>query len=283
MDASVQPQVARLPKAISNLPPFPAVAIRALRMASTSDERLRELHDLVSTDPVFSAEILRFANSPLYGISTEVKNTLQASILLGYERVRGLVLTIGMRIYLRPSPDTPVLRACWLHSLACAILCEEFSCLGNIDKDLAYTAGVIHDIGQLALIAAHSKEYQQLVDDPAHSAVDLLQRERELFGIDHCQAGGSLVAAWHLPMEFLEATSQHHQQDCDGKFDLTAVVALSCEMADALGFGLVSPAKSPSCEEILGRVPEHEQLLLPSRSAELAARIASKIKCIEAV
>lgn len=265
------------------MPPFPAVAIRALRMVSTSDERLRELHDLVCTDPVFAAEILRFANSPLYGIRTEVRNTLQAAILLGYERVKGLVLTIGMRIYLRPSSDTPVLRTCWLHSLACAILCEDFAAAAGADKDVAYTAGIIHDIGRLALITAHPKLYQQAVGDGPISPLDLLYRERELFGIDHCQAGHSLVTAWELPVEFLEVTSQHHRQQHDGSFDLCTIVALSCEMADNLGFGLTPSAGSRSREQLVEQVPEPGRFPFLSQPAELAGRITSKIKTLEAV
>jgi HD-like signal output (HDOD) protein len=283
MDVSQQPHSPALPKVISNLPPFPAVALRAMRMASTSDERLRDLHDLICTDPVFSAEILKFANSPLYGISSEIKNTLQATILLGYERVRGLVLTIGMRAYLRPAQELPALRACWLHSLACAMVAEEFAAVCEIDKDLAYTAGVVHDIGRLALIATHPRQYPEVLNGAGHRPVELMQRERELFGMDHCQAGHSLIAAWNLPVDFLDVTSKHHQRRSDGTFDLLAVIASSCEMADALGFGLVPPASSRSCDEILGEVPEHERLYLPTRSAELAARIAAKINCIESM
>jgi len=283
MNLSVQPRVAALPKVISSLPPFPAVAIRALRMASTGDERLRELHDLICTDAVFSAEILKFANSPLYGISSEIKNTLQASILLGYERIRGLVLTIGMRTYVSPAQDAPALRACWRHSLACALIAEEFASVSTIDKDSAYTGGVVHDIGRLALIATHHKQYQEIFTEAEHNPLDLMQRERDVFGIDHCQAGHALISAWNLPAELLDVTSRHHQRSSDGTFDLLAVVSAACEMADALGFGLVPEKQSRNWNEILDEVPEHELLHLPLSSSELAERIASKIKYIESM
>src|SRR5271166_5345944 len=75
-----------------DLPPFPAIAIRALQLVSNSETRLSELHDLICTDPAFAAEILRLVNSPLYGIRTEITSTLQAAMLLGFERVKGVAL-----------------------------------------------------------------------------------------------------------------------------------------------------------------------------------------------
>jgi len=283
MDLSVQGQRVSLPKAISNLPPFPAVAIRALQMVSTGEERLRELHDLICTDPAFSAEILKFANSPLYGIRIEIKNTLQATILLGYQRVKGLVLTMGMRAYLGQTLEVPVLRACWRHSLACAILAEEFAKVSTVDKDVAYTAGIIHDVGRLALAVTHPKQYHDLLEKGQGQPLDLVQRERELFGIDHCQAGHSLITAWNLPAEFIEITSRHHDRPTDSAFDLLSVISLSCEMADTLGFGLVHSPGTLRWEDILKRVPVRENLELPPAAEELTARIASKISCIESI
>jgi HD-like signal output (HDOD) protein len=64
------------PLSLNHLPPFPAVALRALQLASDGNTRLRELHEVIRTDPAFSSELLRIANSPLYGIRVEIKNTL---------------------------------------------------------------------------------------------------------------------------------------------------------------------------------------------------------------
>src|SRR5438477_9881536 len=91
--------VVELPPALRALPPFPAVALKALNVLSGTDSSLIELCDLIRTDPVFSAEILKVANSPLVAFSKEVTNMLQASMLLGFRRLRRLVITVGFRSY----------------------------------------------------------------------------------------------------------------------------------------------------------------------------------------
>jgi len=283
MELASRTRTVALPKAISSLPPLPTVVVRALQMVSNNDERLRQLHDVICADPAFSVELLKLANSPLYGISTEIRSTLQAAILMGYERLKGIVLTVGMRSYLGDALHLPALRASWRHSLACAMIAEELAAVSAIDKDVAYTAGIIHDIGRLALIASDTRKYEQVAKCEGPGAADYLQKEREVFGIDHCQAGEALVIAWRLPFEFIEITSRHHEHTEDGLFDTLAVVKSSCATADALGFGFRPAPADRNCGEILGRAPAYERLLLLPQPEELASRIDRKIQCMDSM
>ena len=261
------------------LPPFPSVAIRALQLVSKSDTRLYELHELISSDPVFSSELLKLANSPLYGIRTEIHSTMQATILLGFERVKALALTIGIRSYLGASPQTLVLRSCWTHSLACAIAAEEIAGAGFVDKDVAYTAGLIHDIGRIALAFLDPERYAALVEDASTDA-DLLSLERELFAVDHCEAGRFLLESWKLPSIFCEIVSRHHESAQGSAFDLLAVVKLGCAISDALEFGL-RPVGSPAYQQLLAELPDYVRNRIRGTPEEIAARITSKIRCYE--
>lgn len=195
------PQADRFAKQLKSvdLPPFPAVAIRALQLVSQSETRLSELHDLISADPAFAVEILRLANSPLYGIRVEIVSTVQATILLGFERVKGLALTIAMRAYIEDLLHVPALRASWRHSLACAAAAEELAAASSMDKDSAYTGALIHDIGRLALAVMQPDSYNQLFQNTTGTPESVLQKERESFGADHCEAGRLLTTSWNLP------------------------------------------------------------------------------------
>lgn len=283
MELAGQSREVSLPKIISSLPPLPTIVVRALQMVASSEERLRQLHDLICTDPAFAAELLKFANSPLYGIATEVKSTLQAAILMGYERLKGIVLTVGMRSYLGNASNIPSLKACWRHSLACAMIAEELAAVSGVDKDVAYTAGIIHDIGRLALISANPRLYEKVSTFKASSPADYLKKEKEVLGIDHCQAGHALVTAWRLPLEFVEITSQHHEPPSDGVFDTLAIVKASCGAAEALGFGFQPMPADRNCAEILSEMPAYDRLQLLPEPAELAARIDGKIICVESM
>ena len=262
-----------------DLPPFPGVAVRALQLVSEPESRLRDLHELISMDQAFAAELLRLANSPLYGIRAEVTSSLQAVMLLGYERVKGLLLTLAVKSYIGQSLEAPLLKACWSHSLASAMIAEELAAPTAIDKDVAYTAALIHDIGRLGLAMVDPEGYNKLRDKPPLDADSMLQAERESFGIDHCQAGGLLMTAWNLPLAFIEVASYHHDPRKGDILSLVDVVSLGCQIADALGFAVIPIAAQ--YEDILSGLPDNMRAVLPPGAAKLLRRIADKMNGIE--
>jgi putative nucleotidyltransferase with HDIG domain len=276
-----RPQQAGVPLDSIEIPPFPAIAIKALQLISKDYSRLSELSNLICSDAAFSAEMLRIVNSPFFGLRTEVKGVLQATLLLGLERVKGLVLTIGMRAYLGEALKVPALRACWRHSLACAMIAEDLTKKSLEEKDVAYTAGIIHDIGRFGLAVAYPERYASFLARTVDGPAAVLERERELFGINHCEAGRSLVLRWNLPKEFVRVTSEHHQRATGGTFDLVAVVRASCMMADALGFEVVLPREPRNYKELLAELPERHRSLLSRDAEELSFRIAEKINSLE--
>jgi len=256
------------------------VALRAINVLSGTDTSLRELCDLIRPDPVFAAEILRIANSPLVAFSKEITSVLQASMLLGFRRLRKLVLTVGLRSYMDGSP-TSAQQACWRHSFASAIVAERIARWNSIDRDFAYTAGILHDIGRVALATINPRIYADLIDlVAANPNCDVLQCEREAFGIDHCCAGRLLVTQWKLPEEFIEITSRHHEP-LTHQEDAAEVVRLSCMLADVLGFAAVPHRSIRSFEEILAQFPESVRKHFPGNE-ELASEIANEITVIEA-
>jgi len=305
---------------LAELPPFPVVALRALKLVANSDTCLRDLHDLIRTDQVFSAELLRIANCPLYGIRSQIKSTMQAVILLGFKRVRAVVLTIGVKNYLGAALKIPAVRACWRHSLACAMISEELaklSFLGTrfdgfdglldrppalampfrwttgfdhksasrtvVDKDVAYTAGMIHDVGRLALAVTWPQAYADLQSSTGDGSRDMLQREREAFGMDHCEAGNALGKAWNFPHELIEVMFRHHAPMDKTAFTLLTAVQLGCRMSDALGFGAGGAANPAGYEELIRELPEGQRQHFDCDPEELARAVAHKINTIEPI
>ncbi len=262
-----------------DLRPFPGVAVKALQLVSEPKSRLRDLHDLISMDQVFAAEILRLANSPLYGIRAEITSTLQAVMLLGYERVKGLLLTLAVKTYIGQSLQAPILKACWSHSLACATIAEELAGATTIDKDVAYTAALIHDIGQLALAMIETEGYNELRNKGLINGDSILQAEHDLFGLDHCQAGGLLMTTWNLPLTFIEVASYHHDPRKSESLDLVGVVSLSSQIADALGFSVIPIATR--YDDMVTNLPDDARRILPVEATKLLQRIADKMNLIE--
>ena len=263
-----------------NLPPFHPVALRLMRAASSDDVPLTEVAAIVRSDGVFAAEILRLANSPLFGFRQEIESILHAVCLLGPERVRGLALTVALRRFLGGVLATEAARVCWRHNLACALLCEELSGAYFLSKDPSYTAGFLHDIGRLALLASFPAQYAQMLGLAALHRLDVRECEQGAFGLDHCVAGSWLVEEWQFPVEFREFTGRHHDPPDGHKFDMTTLVQLGCRTADALGFDVTGPGCHAGPVELRPRLPKSVSHRFGSDS-DLMLAIAEKINALE--
>lgn len=273
-------ETAERPWALINLPPFPAVAMRVLQLLSREDLGLKELTQQIQADPVLASEILVLANSVLFGFRTEIRSILQATTLLGAQRVKGIALTIAMKTYLTKSFQIPALLACWRHNLATALVAEELARISLIEKDFAYVAGLLHDVGRLALGMIKPIEYANLLTANTKEAVNILSAERELFGMDHCEAGRWLTESWKLPKVFVEVAGRHHAPK-GNTFDIVALVNRSCLMADTLGFSAVESASQKRFEDILLSLPERERKRFDPDPKKFAVNLAIKIHSLE--
>jgi HD-like signal output (HDOD) protein len=270
------------PWAHLKIPPFPRIAIEVLQLASGENASMREISELISSEPAFSSEVVTIANCPLYARRVAVTNVLQAIALLGTQNLKGLCLTVGVRAYLGDALNNTTLRAIWRHSLACALVAEELASAGSIDKNSAYTAGLMHDVGRLALAVLRPREYAALLETHQGSARSILEPERELFGFDHCEAGRYLVTDWKLPPSFSVIVSDHHpERGRKPTWGMSAMINLSCKIADSIGFAVFVGCETAAYEDLLEELPARERRVFRTNVADLALDVASKINAVE--
>jgi putative nucleotidyltransferase with HDIG domain len=249
MQAVSEPTSTR-PWALEGLPPFPPVAMRVLQVLSQEDAVLRQLAELIRMDPAFSAEILRLANSAAFGFSARIDNLGRAIVLLGTERVRALTMTVALGIYTKHCRNNKVMQASWSHTLATAFLSEMLAQACALNRDRAYTAGLMHDIGRLGLLVAYPAEYENLTAVAVENSISVLEVERGMFDIDHCEAGRWLAKDWNFPVELQETIGTHHNGWTPSRRDLNWVLQIACSMADTLGFQVIQPCtpiRLPNC------------------------------------
>jgi len=254
-----------VPIALRRLPPFPPAAARLIGLLADPDVPLDQVARILKTDAVLSAEVLRLANSPLAGARYPVGSVLQALSLLGLRRVTSLVLTLNVTRLVGPGAHSGLARTCWRHNLATALAAKAFAGAFDVDADEAYTAGLLHDAGRLALLATDPDQYERIVAQDG----DLCESERACFGIDHCEAGAWLIHHWNLPAAFAEAAFAHHTP-LEGAGILTALAHVGCSVADQLGFS------------VTGAVADHAELAAePALDEHVSYSIAATINAIE--
>ncbi|MGC9971102.1 MAG: HDOD domain-containing protein [Bryobacteraceae bacterium] len=268
------------PWAVARLRPFPPVAAKLLRVVAIDNVVFHQVAELIRVDAVFSAEVLRLANSPLLGCRREVVSILHAMALLGLERLKSLVLMVALRNHMAGALQDPSLLRCWRHSLASAFLCQDLGAACWLDKDQCYTAGLMHDVGRLALLASFPGDYSELLRSVDASGSDLLEAERARFEIDHCAVGCWLITEWDLPEDFLPVVGTHHAELCGGKFDVAAATRVACRMADVLGFQAAGPPPSITLAGIADRLPEPARARWEEPDAALV-ELAGNINAVE--
>lgn len=266
------------------LPPFPQVALRVLQLANNENVQLHQLSELISSDPAFASEVLTIANSLLYAPRFPASSVLQAIAVMGANNLQGLCLTVGVRGYMGKALNEPAMRAIWRHNLACALIADQLASVGFMDRDVAYTSGVIHDIGRLALAVIRPKDYSLPLGAHSGTPASILKVERDLFGWDHCEAGRQLITDWKLPPEFEAIAGDHHAPRAkDDPWDMPNLINVSCRMADTAGF-----AAFPGCEvtpfpELLDELPARERKLFHATVEPLSFEISKKINAVESV
>jgi putative nucleotidyltransferase with HDIG domain len=249
----VRPQA---PWALRLLPPFPSIAQRIMTLASREDVNIHELADLVKMDPSFSAELLRLANSALFSVRGEVTSLAQAIFVVGADRTATMATLVVVNRMVRSSVRIEALRKVWIHSLVTGIVAEEAARAARMNRDSAYTAGLLHNLGTLGLMSAYPDEYSRMLEVSDDFGFDLLRTERDLFEIDHCAAGAYLAQDWDFPDELAAIMASHHDDPVAGERSLYNLVKISWRLSDTLGYAAFSPAKQWSWEDLVALLPD---------------------------
>jgi len=267
------------PWALHSLPPLPAVALELLGLLDDSQVPLRRISALLRIDPALSAEVLRVANSALYGVSRRVEEISHAALVLGSEVIKRIALTVAINRFSRNAGRDRLLRKCWDHSLATALLAERLAPSLGQESGRAYMAGLLHDVGRLALIACYPAEYAHLLAVVREYSLDELESERELFDIDHCEAGCWLAEEWKLPEAFAHAIARHHESDCR-EGPLVSLVAAAHALAEALGYPVGRDETERSVTEIIDSLPVEDKAGLSAAMQDLELRIDKAVGLI---
>lgn len=212
---------------IDALPTLPAVATRLLSVTSNDESNAKDVIDLVKSDPSLSAKVLALCKAVDQGVGLrgDALTIDRAVVFLGFNAVRNAVLSLKV---FEPFDDRPnpadqaaagdganEFKDCfdrtgfWWHSLAVAVAAQQIALAHPNESDLpadeAFLAGLLHDLGKLALDYVMPRSFARVVELADQQRGNIAEFERRVIGLDHHTAGKRLAEQWHLP---------HFLQDC---------------------------------------------------------------------
>lgn len=237
---------------IDSLPTLPGVAARVLQLASSQDSSARDLTLLIESDQSLTSRILTLVNSPAFRRGKPVGTIDRAVSLLGFEAVRNSVLSLKV-FDLFSRKGASAFRSCfdrkafWKHSLAVAVASQMIARrVRGTGAEEAFVAGLLHDIGKVALDYALPKTFDQVIRRVQVQHRPYVEAEMSILGMDHTGIGKRLAENWKFPASLANVIWLHHQdvehlpKNIEGD-RLVEIVHLADLVARQVRIGLGSP------------------------------------------
>ena len=228
---SIKPVTDDVQQAIETIRPIPQVALKVLRIIEEGTYDIEKVSAEVKKDQVISARTIQLCNSAMFTKRHDVVSLDHALVFLGQELFIKLVISAAVQSYYSQSGNGYSLckGGLYHHAIGTAMIAEKIA--GITEKALpgvAYTAGLLHDIGKVVLDQYITGAYPMLYREFQDRQAEIIDVETRVLGMDHTRVGEILANKWSLPAPLAKAIRYHHRPEEDRNNDpLTTVVYLA--------------------------------------------------------
>jgi putative nucleotidyltransferase with HDIG domain len=230
-------QFKALTEDIQDLPTLPSVVLKLNSMIRSPRTSAQQVGNLISNDPALTAKALKLVNSAFYGFPRKITNITHAIVILGFQKVRDIVLAASMFDLFRGKRTVGFHQGeFWEHTLVTALAAETLAKeLGSPEAPDAFVSGLLHDIGKLILAIHGSKEYEAVrklskeQDTPSYNAETLL------LGFNHSDIGSWLGEKWQFPEKIVGSIRLHHAPEAAREYrELNNIIHVADILARAI-------------------------------------------------
>ncbi len=251
-----------LVETFSKLSSLPEIYLKIRDAVESPDSSVREVAQLISSDPAITARLLKVVNSAVYGMPRQVESVTQAVNVLGMQPIHDIILASSVTTtFAGMSYGLMNVRRFWSHSLLCALAARALGKQANlVDSERLFVVGLLSRVGHLVMydkipqLAAVAMSHSERTGQP------LFAVERQLIGCDYAAVGGELLARWHLPASIVGMILDHVEPEYAQSSAIgAAIVHLAAAVADAAtsSTGSVDTASlDPYLWEATGLAPE---------------------------
>ncbi len=194
------------------LPPAPRLLPQLMQMLQGTDVESGKVVHLITFDPGLTAKILQVCNSAVYAGSAHVSDLHEAIMRMGFAEVFRIVASVISEQALGSAQTGYGIGKgeLWDHCAVTAIASRLIARNRKLDENVAFTAGLLHDIGKIVLAHALEGAYSKLIEETETKHHSLLEAERTVLGADHAAVGGRLLQQWNFPHDLVAAVTWHH-------------------------------------------------------------------------
>ncbi|HNQ23849.1 MAG TPA: HDOD domain-containing protein [Phycisphaerae bacterium] len=224
------------------LPPLPGTAVRLMQVINDPRSTVDQIVEVIKFDQAVTGQVLRICNSAYFGLARKVTSLSDAMVLLGTMKVLQLVMSVHAKVLLAKEQTGYGLAPGILgkHSMAVAIASAAFGQRFNLPNvNLAFTAGLLHDIGKVVLNQYVGEEFAEIIRRVTQRRVTFAEAEQEVLGFSHEQIGAMVAERWELPEPIVRCIRYHHTPAAlDPPDALVDAVYLANSVCLLLGIGI---------------------------------------------
>ncbi len=200
---------------IDKMPSLPTSVTKILEISNDKNASPADLNQIISLDPVLMGKVMKLINSAYYGLSQEITSLVRAIIMLGINTVKNLALSTAVLANLGKGSSEKGLNmdGFWRHSLCVGVTAKLIARKLKVDPkrlEEYFMAGLLHDIGKIPLNNRLADPYVQSMQNADMQHIPLIQAEKEMIGLHHCEVAKIILQRWKLNQEIQDAVSYHH-------------------------------------------------------------------------
>jgi putative nucleotidyltransferase with HDIG domain len=216
-DADIKiPEPDEISQSIKDLQPIPQVALKILRMIDDDFYEIHYLTDEIRKDQVISARTLQLCNSVMFATRKKIASLDHALVMLGKGLLLKFVISASLDNFFNQTGSGYSLckGGLYHHAVGTAVIAEKLAVLTQeVDPAVAYTAGLLHDIGKVVLDQFIYSGYPLFYRELNEKGKNFAEVEKRVLGTDHTEAGLELAQNWSFPESLVEAIRYHHDPE----------------------------------------------------------------------
>lgn len=208
-----RPTKAQLEMAMADVRPIPQIVLKIIRMIQDEKSSMSDLSKEVRQEQVITAKVIRLCNTAFFRQRLKVDSIDRALLVLGEKRLLQLAISASMEDFFPGESGGYSLCKGGLfnHAVGSAVISERLAAVtGLVPEEIAYTAGLLHDIGKVALDQYMGLAYPLFYRKIQLGDESLINAEKEIFGATHTEIGGFLAGQWSMPEQIGEVIKFHH-------------------------------------------------------------------------
>ena len=259
-------------------PPAIQVVPRLMPLLGNNNYPTDELAEVVRVDTGLTADILRVCNSAAFGFSMRAHTIHEAITRLGLRELYTITAKVIAAPILGAGGKENLVEGVdlWNHSLAAASAAAVLAEVNGTDAEIAFTVGLLHDIGKVRLVQTVGTDYAKLIIQARNGIEPLHMLEAKQWGIDHAVIGGQLLKKWNFPDNIRDAVLLHHTvMGATPNLDFAAYMNIADYLAGSIGlaYDSLAPLHPPHARALqLAEMTQEEVDALRPKIAEVLTR-----------